>query len=253
MQVKVYCEKCKKYEELTVEHSASEASSKESALGIPAPEFSMGSGLKTCSIVHSDHTIIVDIDIHGSIRSRQIIDRIDASFENAISRLAGKILNAIEEHHFSGSLIVVSASELMRKLVISLCHQILLNLPKNQTSGLYHSASAIFFEVADFILFLHMNPEKKIDERVLSKEKKMMAIHITPENHQTIMNQYKPLIEKKDLIPIVILFDRSLISNPDWKKLLVSLMDINPSINFLDVSDLNRAINSFTSIISLMQ
>ncbi len=253
MQVRVYCEKCKKYEEITVEQVSPDENTNNDEFGIPSPEFSVGSGVKTRSIVHSDHTIVVDIDSHGSIRNRQIIDRIDSSFENAISKLAGKILNAIDKHNFSASLIVVSSSELMRKLVISLCHQILLNLPKNQISGLYHSTNAIFFEVGDFILFLNMDPEKKIDERVLDKEKKIMAIHLTSDNQKTILTRYKPLMENINQMPVVILFDRSLIANSDWKKLLVSLMEINPSINFLDISDLNRAINSFTSIISLMQ
>lgn len=129
MKIQIYCNKCNKLE--VVNKSVEEKSNNSHQNGlIPIPR--ANNGLTTYSLVHQDHTLIVDIDAEGNVRGERTIQRIDQQIENILAAIAQRILSYIENYDKEPvSIVVITENERMRKMILGIFQQLIFNMGEN--------------------------------------------------------------------------------------------------------------------------
>jgi hypothetical protein len=242
MKIDVYCPECNKLEVL--EFEASEEDHLPS--NIPAPK-TKSSGLTTLSVVHENHTLILEVDQNGSVRSDKIIKRIGKNIEKLLSLTAYQLLELIL--HSKSKLIhifIFTEDHQIRKLINALIGQILINLNEESDVTLDLNSKRILFKANSFTFYVGSWSKSMIDTQ---RSRDVFAFHV---NSQNLKKIYPIIIEQLENYPnknYAILFDPDITNDEVWKLLLKDLFTINP---YVFITDVKGSINIVTSLSTLI-
>lgn len=240
MIVKVYCERCKKYEEIEIEEMEADKSSN----SVPKPG---SGGLKTYSLVHSDHILNADIDQNGSVRSYKIINRIGDDLERLISAISSKLLKYSSPRKSDYiSLILVSQSKMLRNLIISIAQQLMMSIEDDSTAMLQVSKENTIFEFNKIQIYIGQWDKKILN---FQSDQTLFAYHLNTDSAGTLMNKIKTGLAEDHSDYYAIVFDTIFIKTDTWKKVLEEIIQPNPQVIISDVGTSVKAITSISTLI----
>lgn len=231
MIAKIYCERCKKYEEVEIEEQP-----RNHDTSLPKPR----GGLSTYSIVHQDHILVADIDHEGNVRSHKIIERIENDLERMVASIASKILEYGSTGKPSVSIHIFSSSLNLRRLVISISNFVVLNIKGGKSAMLRITEEGVLFEFENFQIQFGLTMETPVGSELVA-----FAYHFSDDVYEMINSG----IGTGPGIQHAILFDTKAIRSQAWKETLGMILKKNPNVSLLDVGSAMKAIISFSQIV----
>ena len=152
MLVRVFCEECNKYEEIEVLVQESPSNAEADNYGIPAPSSSRG-GLETYSIVHGDHTLVVQVDANGAVRRQQVIKRVDIGLETALTAVVTIIMEELAMSERSHGVFFIGADRNISRLLLSVVNTLLMNITEGVQAWVEVESSTLRFSYGSFSLY----------------------------------------------------------------------------------------------------
>ncbi|MDH5403770.1 MAG: hypothetical protein OEY49_14835 [Candidatus Heimdallarchaeota archaeon] len=132
MKIKLYCEKCKIYELVNIEVEEKQQNST-----VPGVPTTASSGLKKYTVVHEDHSLVIDVDANGDVRGNKVVPRLNLNIEEGIKKIVNNISEySIQNPNFDLAIRTVSASEFYRNILLNISYNLLKTIPKTKSSML---------------------------------------------------------------------------------------------------------------------
>ncbi|MDH5403007.1 MAG: hypothetical protein OEY49_10995 [Candidatus Heimdallarchaeota archaeon] len=243
MKVKVYCERCSIYEEMEVTETSVDTQSGNSSIPIPK----MKGGLTKYSVVHDNHTLIVDVDKNGDVRGYQIIDRLNLSLEELLSTISAKIIShASKDPKKNTMLLIISPTRKLHILGLGVANQLMLNIPDDKSGMLSVNKKEVILEFANVKIVVADWNDKYL---TFDYDECLMILEFTPDN----IESYIELITKSKSENVAnhygILFSQKVTRSPLWSDILQKIIKQYPGIPISDASDNFKASMSLSQII----
>jgi hypothetical protein len=246
MEIDIFCDKCKSTEK--VFHSPKTTEKNGNPLGIPIPQ--SGNGLFTYSIVHSNHTLIIDVDHEGNVRGEKYIERIDRRIEEIISVAATRLLNVLRKPGKNISVFFISENQILKNLLLGVFQQLILNIPKDFESLLSVKNGEVFFEYGHMLVYVGLY-DKKIHN--FFTDQPVIAFELTHNNYNSVTTSINNIKKVCNEIDFAILFGKSLLDK-DAKDKIMLLGELYQIFTFYEISNLEKsAITLFQLIDQLSQ
>ncbi|MCY3410643.1 MAG: hypothetical protein INQ03_03300 [Candidatus Heimdallarchaeota archaeon] len=252
MKVKIFCEKCSKYDVLDLEIEKKEEPKKSTLpFALPVPTSGGDSGLETLSIVHSDHILVADVDKNGDVRKFKILDRVGNNLEKDVAKIANTVINHVLSTSIQpATFIFLTTSRNIEKVLLGIFQQILFNLPKNNEvlSTLSVSNHMAIFELDNLTVYVGQWKEKIVN---IAGSNSVIVHHITQDNSPTVMANIERIKEMKSQAETILIFDDKLIKEPNGKKLIGEIMLTCSPKAILDVSNTNNIAKNIERIVDM--
>lgn len=245
VDIQIYCPRCNKREIINhVEKDKPKDAVNE--FSIPVPNFA--NGLSSYSVVHSDHTLILDIDANGDVRGENIVDRIDQNLEKYVAIMSSRISELIQKcKEKSFSMFIISEDHKLVTLMLGMFQNLILNLPDGFQGNLSFSKEQVIFEFENLLIYVGM---KSPNFKNLITEESLCAFHLTESNYSKISDE----ISKSNILPLfkesAILFESNFLNNPINKEKMMSLSVGHNIYTLLDISTHEKATFSLLRLFS---
>lgn len=251
MKIKIFCEKCNKYDIIErIPDNQEEATTNKSMFALPVPK-SGDSGLTSLSIVHADHILIADVDKNGDVRKYKIIDRVGQELELILAKIANTIIQTVITTRIDPiSFVFLTHSRNIEKVLLGIFQQILFNLPNNENilGTLSVSNNMALFELDNLTVYVG-----KWHDRIfnIAGSKSVVIHHLTINNTQEVYNNINNIEKLKLNSQNIMLFNENVIKNDQGKKIIGDIMmKISPEA-VLDVSNTLNIGNNIARIVEM--
>lgn len=240
MQVKVFCTKCKLFE--IIETADNLEVNNSNLNSIPSP---IG-GLTTYSVVHDNHTLIVDVDRDGNVRSEKLIERIGVSLEKILAYISASILKEIESMNENITVYIISEDIIVHSVILGVFQQLMLNIPDNISAITTVSSEKKVMEMGNFQFYVG---KWSNDIPIYKSDKNIFAFHIEKDTLNQTIDYVNSLDNIDDITKIAFLFNPNLTSYPEWGNFLKTITTKRPKAIFSDIGDKVKIASSIFSIL----
>ncbi len=236
VDIQIYCPRCNKQE--IINHVEKDKPNDiVNEFSIPVPNFA--NGLSSYSVVHSDHTLILDIDANGDVRGENIIDRIDENIEKYVAIMSSRISELIQNSKDTQySIFIITEDHNLVTLMLGMFQNLILNLPTGFQGNLSFSREQVIFEFENLLIYVGM---RSPNFKNLITEESLCAFHLTESNYSKISDE----ISKSNILPLfketAILFESNFLNNSVNKERMMNLSVENNIYTLLDISTHEKA------------
>jgi hypothetical protein len=232
MEIKVYCERCKKYE--LIEYEPPEEQEETKGLGIPGIPSPSG-GLTTLSVVHRDHILLIDVDFQGNVRGYRIIERIAQDLQKTIAMIVDLMFRSIKstsDDADRSAFLFLTTSEAILKIFVGIYQQMMINLLDDVDGFIQITKGQCIFQYGHIVVTVG----DFRDIRSIASHKTVLIFHLSePNATEVIIQSQKEAMEKISEYHIAI-FDIDYITSESGKDVLAKVMDTLQLSAVLDVS-----------------
>ncbi len=217
--------------------------SNRSKFSIPIPTTN---GLDTYSIVHYDHTLIIDVDHNGNVRRQEVINRLGQEKEEIIAMITQQLLQWVKKKEEELNVIIIVQNKAFFQLLLGIFQQLILNLPDNINSLLEVSGEKAILDYGSLNVYVG-----RWDERVVSfgGNNSLIIFEFSENTVQNITQVISKALSKNVFTHYAILFEEKIIQQEKGKRILKEISSFNQKFQFLDMSDTERALLSIFSLL----
>ncbi len=217
-----------------------------SRFSIPVPSTN---GLNTYSIVHHDHTLIIDVDHEGNVRRQEIINRLDQEKERIIAMITQQLLFWVKTESDELSIMIIVENQALFQLLLGIFQQLLLNIPDDIHSLLEVSRKKAILNFGTLNIYVG-----KWDENITSfaSNNSLVIFEFSQTTIQSIKQTISNALSKNVFTSYAVLFEEEVIRKEDGREILKDLYSLGQEFQILDMSDTEKALLSIYSLLRIV-